>query len=143
MSVIGAIQKHIEEKCPLLSNFTEGLGVDYLEENATAYMIEPEPAKAVVKSYIDGSSDKQCVFSFCSRDYYGPDNLQNLNNLGFYEDFSDWLRNCTEEKNLPTLGENKQSLKYEVLTQGYLHHAQAGKAQYRIQCRLVYFEERK
>ena len=49
----------------------------------------------IIKRYVDGSSVRQFEFIFASRESYGQEVLQNIENSGFYEHFADWI----EEKN--------------------------------------------
>lgn len=139
------ITKQVREfvkSCPFLVEFNKGIGVDHLGVDDTSYMISPVPAKKILKSYIDGSSDRQYVFVFASREAYGPDVVQNLENIGFYEQFEGWLEECALEKALPDLGEGKNAKKIEAQSTGYLYNTEVGRGVYQIQCRLVYYQER-
>ena len=126
--------------CPLLENFAK-LNVDFLGIDPTEYTIDSQPTSPVIKRYADGGTLKQYIFVFGSREYYGPDTLQNLENSGFYEQFSDWVEQQSNMGNLPILSENRRPLFMEVLTTGYLFDASEDNARYQIQCRLVYYED--
>lgn len=140
-NVIGAIREFIKG-CPCLDEFNKGIGVDYLAEDDTAYMVEAVPGKPIVKRYINGDTDRQCIFAFSTREAYGSNVKQNLENIGFFDDFAAWLERCTEEGKLPALGENQVAKKIEVISTGYAYDTGVDKAQYRIQCRLVYLQEK-
>ena len=141
MSLIKSIRNFIKE-CPHLDEFYKSIGVDYLNDEVTSYMIEPVPAEPVLKRYINGDCKKQYLFVFASKEAYGPDVRENINNIGFYEDFAEWLDGCTENGDLPDLGGEKEALSISAQTTGYLFDASVDKAQYRIQCRLIYFERK-
>lgn len=126
--------------CPFLDEYGR-VGVDYLGVKPTEYTIDSQPAKEIVKEYVDGGKIKQYVFVFGSREYYGADELQNIENSGFYERLSRWFEEQTEKGNLPDLGEGKDSIKIESLTSGYLLSANEDSARYQIQARLVYYED--
>ena len=125
--------------CPLLA---EGkLNVDFLPEDACSYSIEAVPAKEVVRSYVNGASVRQFLFVVASRDFYGEEVGQQLDNLSFYDEFSAWLLLQTRAKNLPELvGEHRKALLMETNTSGYVMAAEANMARYQIQCRLEYFQ---
>lgn len=142
-NVLEAIRTFIKEECPCLEEFYNGLGVDYLEEEDTAYMIEAVPANPIVKRYINSDTERQCVFAFSSRESYGSNVRRNLENIGFFDVFADWMEQCNREERLPKLGEKQTAKKLEVLTSGYVYQAGVDKAQYRIQCRLIYLQERR
>lgn len=140
--VIQCVQEFIAT-CPHLAAF-EGLfpkvDVDKLEEDAAAYMIENVPAEPVLKNYLDGSSVRQCVFAFDSREYYEA--IENIDTNNFYEEFAGWLETCTNSNELPDLGEGKEAMSIKATTPGYLYDTEGTKAKYRIQCVLKYYQEK-
>lgn len=127
-------------KCPLLDELAR-LNVDYLGVEPVEYTIDSQPTTPVLKRYTDGGVLKQYVFVFGSREYYGSDVLQNLENSGFFERFAEWIEEQSEKGNLPQLEGNKQAISMEVLTSGYLFSASEDNARYQIQMRLIYYEE--
>ena len=124
--------------CPLLA---EGkLNVDFLPEDVCNYSIEAVPAKEIVRSYVNGASVRQFLFVVASREFYGEEIKQQLDNLSFYDNFSGWLMRQTRGKNLPELGEHRKALLMEASTSGYVMAAEANMERYQIQCRLEYFQ---
>ena len=117
------------------------LNVDFLGTQPTEYTIDSQPTTSIVKQYVDGSAIKQFVFVFGSREYYGPDVLQNIENSGFYEELSEWFDEQSKTGNLPTLKNGKKAIKIEALTTGYLFDATEDNARYQIQARLIYYED--
>lgn len=126
--------------CPVLDAYAK-LNVDFLGTQPTEYTIDSQPTTSIVKQYVDGSAIKQFVFAFGSREYYGPDVLQNIENSGFYEELSEWFDEQSKIGNLPTLKDGKKAIKIEALTTGYLFDATEDNARYQIQARLIYYEE--
>lgn len=126
--------------CPVLDAYAK-LNVDFLGTQPTEYTIDSQPTTSIVKQYVDGSAIKQFVFVFGSREYYGPDVLQNIENSGFYEELSEWFDEQSKTGNLPTLKNGKKAIKIEALTTGYLFDATEDNARYQIQCRLIYYED--
>jgi len=126
--------------CPFLDEYGR-VGVDYLGVNPTEYTIDSQPTTEVIETYADGGKIKQFVFVFGSREYYGADELQNIENSGFYEKISRWFEEQTEKGNLPILEDGKRPIKIESLTSGYLFTATEDSARYQIQCRLIYYED--
>lgn len=137
-SVMQCIQEYIS-MCPYLDDF-EGLfpqvGIDNLEENTTAYMVERIPADPVVKAYVDGSSIRQEVFLFSSREIYASEETDDIH--AFYDAFADWLEKSRNDLKLP-LGCEVRKLK--ATTGGYIYNEEGTKAQYQIQCRLEYYRK--
>lgn len=138
MTVIESIKDFISQ-CPLLGEFSH-LCVDYLHENADSYSIEEVPAEAVIRRYVDGSSERQFVFVFAARLFYSDELRNNIDNSGFYERFAEWLEEQTEADNLPVLADGKTACKIEAMSSGYLFDISGdlSNARYQIQCRLMY-----
>jgi len=117
------------------------LNVDFLPAEASNYSVDTVPTKTVVKQYMDGSSLRQFLFVLASRTYYGPEIRQQIDNLGFFEDFADWLDDQNRSRNYPALGSGRQVRKMEVTTSGYAFLPDTETARYQIQCKITYFEK--
>lgn len=142
MTIIESIRNFIKE-CPHLEEF-EGairIGVDYLDKETTTYSIEKVPCNPVIKKYVDGSCKKQELFIFSSRESFGPDVFNNLENLNFYENFANWIEEMNIKGELPLL-DNKEAEKLEVTSNGYAFATDVDKARYQIQLRLIYLERK-
>lgn len=132
-TVIECLREHIM-KFPDLKDGC--LMVDYLGDEPYEYVIETVPCNPIYKKYTDGSCMKQFLFIFASREYYGADINQNIENLAFYESFSDWIT----DGELPDL-DGRIPVSLDVLTAGYAFDADSNSARYQIQLRLLYEEE--
>lgn len=139
--IIDSIRKFIRT-CPHLQEFEGAIkvNVDYLGEESTVYSIEEVPCKPIIKKYVDGTSVRQYEFVFASRESYGADVLQNIDNSGFYENFAEWLELQSNSGNLPKLGKPKECRSIESTTTGYAFQTDVDKARYQIQCKLIYFK---
>lgn len=115
--------------------------VDILGDKPIEYTIETVPCDPVVRKYTDGSCMKQFLFIFASREFFSEDVAQNIENLGFYEKFEDWIKEQNDEGILPDLGDDREPVSIEVLTGGYAFEADTNTARYQIQLRLTYEEE--
>lgn len=137
--IIDSIRKYFL-KCPLLDELAR-LNVDYLGVEPVEYTIDSQPTTPIIKQYTDGGALKQYTFVFGSREYYGADVLQNIENSGFFERFAAWVEEQSKQGNLPELENGKKAISMEVLTSGYLFSANEDNARYQIQCRLIYYED--
>lgn len=142
--IVDSIRKFILT-CPFLNELDGGirLNVNYLAEDSTVYSIEEVPCEPILKTYINGSSDRQFQFIFCSREPYGSDILQNIKNSGFYEDFANWIEEQNDLKNFPILDNDCISEEIKVLTPGYAFQVATDKARYQIELRLKYLKKKK
>lgn len=144
MTIIEAVRDYIKT-CPYLKEFEDEvvkINVDKLEDDSTVYSINESVFNPIVKPYIDGSSERQFVFVFASREDYGQDFFQNIQNIGFYDDFATWLESNSRQGILPNLGNGKQALSIKAITNGYAFQTDIDKARYQIQIRLTYFQEK-
>lgn len=140
--IIDGIRNYIRN-CPYLQEFFNAVkvNVDYLAEEPTSYSIEEVPCNPIIKKYVNGDSIRQYEFIFCSRESYGSDVLQNINNCGFYEDFSNWIEEQNLIGNLPIL-DDKECRSIECLTTGYAFQTDVDKARYQIQMKITYFQKK-
>lgn len=137
-SIIEALEQYFL-KCDLLKDGC--LRVDFLGEKPVEYSIEVLPCDPIVKRYADGSSVRQYLFAFGSREYYSQERLQNIQNSAFYEKFADWVEAKNQSEELPELPSGMEAQGIEVVSSGYLFDGSMKNARYQIQLRLLYFKE--
>ena len=105
MSMIQAVWDYFST-CPLLEN-QRILGVDRLGVDPIEYTIDILPSEQIVKRYVDGSSIRQIELTFYSREPYGRDVIQNIQNSEFYEKFADWVEQNDDAGIYPDFGKWK------------------------------------
>lgn len=137
-SIINALERYFIN-CDLLKD--GALRVDYLGERPVEYTIEVLPCDPVVKRYVDGSTVRQYLFAFGSREYYSQERMQNIQNSAFYERLADWVEEKSNAKDLPDLPEGQDALELQVVSSGYLYDGSMKNARYQIQLRLLYYKE--
>lgn len=111
------------------------LSVDYLTDKATSYSLEAGIADPWIRHYTDGGGIKQYNFNFTSREEYGPDTIQNIENLDFYTYLSERIEALNRARITPDV---PGASRVEVLTNGYIMDVTPDAAKYQIQLRLVY-----
>ena len=137
-SIIDALEKYFIG-CELLKD--GALRVDYLGEKPLEYTIEVLPCDPVVKRYLGGSTVRQYLFAFGSREFYSQERLQNIQNSAFYERLVDWVETKSMSGVLPELPDGMEAQQLEVVSSGYLFDGSMTNARYQIQLRLLYFKE--
>lgn len=137
-SIIDALEKYFIG-CELLKD--GALRVDYLGEKPVEYTIEVLPCDPVVKRYLGGSTVRQYLFAFGSREFYSQERLQNIQNSAFYERLADWVETKSMSGVLPELPNGMEAQQLEVVSSGYLFDGSMTNARYQIQLRLLYFKE--
>ena len=114
------------------------INVDFLSNKPIEYVIEPIPMEPVIRQYADGSSLRQFVFQFGSREYFGADVIQNMRNTEFYEDFSELIEDNNKKGVLPKIN-GIQSI--ECLNNGTINEDNTDNAKYVIQMRITYYKD--
>ena len=137
-SIIDALEKYFIG-CELRKD--GALRVDYLGEKPVEYTIEVLPCDPVVKRYLGGSTVRQYLFAFGSREFYSQERLQNIQNSAFYERLADWVETKSMSGVLPELPDGMEAQQLEVVSSGYLFDGSMTNARYQIQLRLLYFKE--
>lgn len=137
--MIDSIKTYIAQ-CPYLDEYTAVL-INYLEDKVNAYSINNSPnTSPILSTDITGNQTRQYLFTFDSKLNWNSEIQQNIDNLNFYENFSNWLENNSNEDILPILYGELQAIKIEALTDGYIFQSNGEQAVYRIQCRLTYLK---
>ena len=141
MTIIESVTTFILS-CPFLTELAK-VNVDFLPADPDTYSVEEVPSETIRKRYLDGSSERQFLFTFAARLNYSDEVRNNINNSGFFEDFEDWLEECTEKEFFPELKEGLTPLKIEAISSGYLFDVSGhlSNSRYQIQCRLIYDKE--
>lgn len=130
-------------KCLDAFNNAIRVNVNYLEPNADTYSIEEVPVDPILKKYVNGDSIRQYAFIFTSREPYGVDVLQNIDNSGFYEKLADEIESNNDNEIFPVLDKGLECMEIKVTSTGYAFAITEDTAQYQINLRLKYFKKGK
>lgn len=141
--IVDSLRNYIRSfSCLETFNNAIRVNVNYLDSNADTYSIEEVPTQPIVKKYVNGDTIRQYDFVFTSREPYGSDVLQNIDNSGFYEKFADEVESKNDNGILPVLENNLESLEIRVTTTGYAFAVTEDTAQFQIQLKLKYFKRK-
>ena len=90
--------------CPAIAK-GKYFGVDYIGEKATEYAIISVPSTKRYRENILGQRKllptQEQNFIFAAKVPYGADVPQNLNNLGFFQEVSDWISQMSAAQDFP------------------------------------------
>ena len=138
MKIIEAIREYIS-KLDCMKVFDNAINVNYLDSETDSFSIEEVPSQSVIKKYVDGSSIRQFQFTFCSREPYGSEVIQNIDNSTFYEDFANEIEDKNNKGILPLL-EDVEVRSLEVTRSAYAVSVTEDTAMYQINLNLKYFK---
>lgn len=141
MTIIESVKNFILT-CPHLNELAR-ISVDFLPEHTDTYSIEEVPCQTVIRRYLDGSSERQFLFVFAARFAYSDELRNNIENSGFFENFENWLEDCTKKEIFPEMKEGLTPSRIEAVSSGYLFDISEdlSESRYQIQCRLIYDKE--
>ena len=126
--------------CPALSSENR-FRVDYLSEEPTEYAIYASPSTLTYRENVLGESvpmDVQSLnFIFASREPFGADEQQNLENNAFYQDVVSWMVEQNAKRNFPRINEGRVTAIETTLTQ-YVSAPGVSSAKYQIQFKATY-----
>ena len=99
------------------------------------FSLDKVPTELEVEQWIIGEEIHKDVFNFRSRTAYSSDEINNLANIGFFEDFERKIKSNNEEGILPNI-EGIESI--ECLNCGTLNSVDSDEAIFDIQIQITY-----
>jgi hypothetical protein len=86
----------------LQQNF-ETMNVNFLSNEIDNYSITKMPTKSIVETSITGERIMKDVYQFSGKFTYGSEVAENLNNIGFWEEFEEKIYSNNEKGVLPDI----------------------------------------
>lgn len=139
MKLIESIRKYISE-LDCMSTFDNAINVNYLSGEIDSFSIEEVPTEPILKRYVNGSSIRQLQFVFCSREPYGAEILQNIENSSFYEDFANEIEEKNDKDIFPKLENGLKARSIEVRSTGYTVDVTEDTSMYQINLNFKYYK---
>lgn len=122
----------------LTTNRNYQINADMLSNKIGDYSLDKIPTNTEVESWIIGVVKRRDVYSFRSRKSYSQDTINNLKNIGFFEDFENLIKSNNKNGILPDI-ERIESI--ECLNCGALNSVDGTQATFDIQIQITYREE--
>ena len=120
----------------LIANNSEyQINTNMLSNDINNYSIDKIPTQTTVERWIMGVEIHKDVFSFRSRMAYSQDVINNLSNIGFFEDFEAKIYSNNEEGILPEIDGIE---KIECLNCGTMNSSETNTAEFDIQIQITY-----
>ncbi len=121
----------------LTSNRNYQINADMLSNKVDDWSLDKIPTATELETWITGNTIKQDTFSFRSRKAYSQDTINNLNNIGFFEQFETAIKSNNEAGVLPDIDGIE---KIECLNCGTMIVNETNTAVFNIQIRITYRE---
>lgn len=140
MKIIEAIRNYISN-LDCMATFENAVNINFLDGEVDSFSLEEVPCEPILKRYIDGSSLRQFQFSFCSREPYGAEIIQQIDNSSFYDDFVEEIENKNNKGILPIGADNIEPIELKVTSSAYVVATEEDTAMYQINLNFKYFKK--
>ena len=114
------------------------INANMLSNDINNYSLDKIPTNQVVEKWINGFSRYRDVYSFRSRNAYSQDTINNLSNIGFFENFENVIKSNNKKGVLPDI---KGIESIECLNAGTMVSADTNTAEFDIQIQITYRNE--
>jgi hypothetical protein len=121
----------------LASNKKNRINANMLSNDINNYSLDKIPTNPEIEKWIVGVAKKKDIYSFRSRKSYSQDTINNLKNIGFFEEFERVINSNNKEGNLPDI---EGIEKIECLNCGTMNNAGTNTAEFDIQIQITYRE---
>lgn len=132
---IAKLRSYLMGVLETLTNKKYPINADMLSNNPNNYSLDKIPTASIVQKWITGDEIHRDVYSFRSRREYSQDTINNLSNIGFFEDFENLIKSNNKKGILPEI---RGIEKIECLNCGTLNYADTNTAEFDIQIQITY-----
>lgn len=114
------------------------INANMLSNDINNYSLDKIPTSSQVEKWVTGLEIHRDVFSFKSRNAYSQDVINNLSNIGFFEQFESIIKSNNKKGVLPEI---KGIESIECLNCGTMLSSDTNTAEFDIQIQITYREE--
>ena len=100
---ISKLKTYLVNILETLTNKSKPINVNMLGDGIDNYSLDKIPTESVVTRWISGVEIHRDVYSFRSRKAYSKEVMNNLQNIGFFEEFEEGIKTNNKEVNLPDI----------------------------------------
>ncbi len=122
----------------LATNKNYQINANMLSNDINNYSLDKIPTSSQVEKWVTGLEIHRDVFSFKSRNAYSQDVINNLSNIGFFEQFESIIKSNNKKGVLPDI---KGIESIECLNCGTMLSSDTNTAEFDIQIQITYREE--
>jgi len=134
---ISKLREYLLEVLNTLTQKTKQINANMLSNKIDNYSLDKVPVSSEIENWIIGGAIHRDVFSFRSRMAYSQDTINNLKNIGFFEQFERIIKSNNEKGVLPEI-DGIESI--ECLNCGTMNNNETNTAEFDIQIQITYRE---
>jgi len=132
---ITELRKYLMNVIGELNTNYKQINVNFLSNDINNYSIDKIPDISTVEKWVMGVEIHRDVYSFRSRMNYSADVIDNIENIGFYEEFENKIAQKNKLKELPSI-DGIESI--SCLNCGSMVNASTNTAEFDIQIQIEY-----
>ena len=132
---ITKLRSYLFDVINTLKDNNKQINANFLSDDINNYSLDKIPTNTQMSKWIIDNGVHRDLYSFRSRMSYSQDTINNLNNIGFFEDFERLINSNNNEGVLPDIN-GIESI--ECLNCGTLNNVQANTAEFDIQIQITY-----
>lgn len=129
------LREYLMDVLQVLTKGKHPINADMLPNNTDYYSLDKIPTASVVSTWVTGEEIHKDVYSFRSRREYSQDTINNLNNIGFFEQFESLIKSNNRNGILPDIDGIQE---IQCLNSGTLSYADTQTAEFSIQIQITY-----
>lgn len=137
-SRISKLRMYLFDVINTLTSNNKQINANFLSNDIDNYSLDKIPSNIDVNKWIIDSGVHKDVYSFRCRKPYSEDVINNLKNIGFFEDFQKLINSNNNEGVLPDI-DGIESI--ECLNSGTMNNAETKTAEFDIQIQITYMEK--
>lgn len=111
------------------------INADMLSNDVDNYSLDKLPTESTIETWLTGDEIHRDVYSFRSRMEYSQDVINNLTNIGFFEQFENIIKFNNKNGILPEI---KGIQEISCLNCGTMNYADTNTAEFNIQVQATY-----
>lgn len=132
---ISKLRLYLLDILKTINQNTKQINAYMLSNKIDNYSLDKIPVDTEIETWIIGNVIHRDVFSFRSRMAYSQDTINNLKNIGFFEQFERLIKSNNERGILPDI-EGIESI--ECLNCGTMNNNETNTAEFDIQIQITY-----
>lgn len=132
---IAKLREYLLTVIRTINTSTKQINANMLSNDVNNYSLDKIPVDTEIETWIIGNVVHRDVFAFRSRMAYSQDTINNLKNIGFFEQFEKIIKSNNEEGVLPDI-DGIESI--ECLNCGTMNNNETNTAEFDIQIQITY-----
>jgi len=132
---ISKLRQYLFNVLNTITQNVKQINANMLSKDINNYSLDKIPVDTEIETWIIGNIVHRDVFSFRSRMSYSQDTINNLKNIGFFEQFEKLIKSNNEKGILPDI-EGIESI--ECLNCGTMSDNETNTAEFDIQVQITY-----